>query len=99
MINVLWVRRRRYIAGMYRIRDNLRDTVAWQGPMLCIIYHYHYHYHRVSTNAVTIHFLALLPTGRRNPDAFSTRKQHIFYMLRLYIFFRIAIAMYRCAPG
>jgi hypothetical protein len=46
MINVLWVRRRRYIAGMYR--DNLRDTVAWQGPMLCIIYHYHYHCSTIS---------------------------------------------------
>jgi hypothetical protein len=39
MINVFWVRRRRYVAGMYW--DNLRDTAAQEGPVLCIIYHYH----------------------------------------------------------
>jgi hypothetical protein len=72
MINVFWVRRRRYIAGVYR--DNLRDTAAWQGPMLCIIYHYHYHY-RTNVQRAGSRLQLAQPGSALLPRSYSTENR------------------------
>jgi hypothetical protein len=69
MINVFWVRRRRYIAGMYR--DNLRDTAAQEGPVLSIIYHYHYHRPHVARVAQLGRCQCPAIRRHRQPDLFE----------------------------